>query len=70
MADDVKFDEEENIVGQNRGLGNLSDGRSGLIKLVMNLHLAKNETQANYVLIIIMVLTFITTFVVISRYLL
>jgi hypothetical protein len=67
---DVQFDEEESLVGQNRMLGNLGDGRSGLVKLIMSLRLAKTEAQANYVLIAIMVLSFLTTFIVISKYLL
>lgn len=69
MSDDVKFDEEENLVQQNRRFGSLSDGRTGLVKLIMSLHLAKTEAQANYVLIGIMVAAFLATFVIISRYL-
>lgn len=67
---DVQFDEEESLIHQSRKFGNLSDGRTGLVKLIMNLHLAKTEAQANYVLIGIMVLAFLATFVVISKYLL
>lgn len=67
---DVQFDEEESMVRQNRAMGNLNDGRTGLVKLIMNLKLAKTEAQANYVLIAIMVFAFITTFIVISKYLL
>jgi hypothetical protein len=67
---DVQFDEEEVLISQSNRMGNLSDTRSGLVKLVMNLRLAKTEAQANYVLIGIMLLSFIAMFVVISRYLL
>lgn len=67
---DVQFDEEEVFIKQSNNLGNLSDARSGLVKIVMALHLAKNESQANYVLIAVMLASFIATFFVISKYLL
>lgn len=66
---DVQFDEEESFVRQSKKFGNLSDGRTGLVKIIMSLRLAKTEEQANYVLIGIMILAFLATFVVISQYL-
>ena len=66
---DVQFDEEEMMVSQARKMTDLSDARSGLVKIVMDLHLAKTESQANYVLIGIMLASFIATFFVISHYL-
>lgn len=66
---DVEFNEEEVLIDQTRR-GNLSDTRSGLVKLVMSLKLAKTEAQANYVLIIVMLFAFLATIFIISRYIL
>ncbi len=66
---DVHLDDEEMMVEGSSRMGNLSDNRSAIVKLVMNLKLAKTEAQANYVLIGVMIVAFIATFFIISRYL-
>ena len=64
---DVQFEEEETMLNQT-GYAR-SAGPKGLVKIIIGLGLAKNETGANYVLIGIMMVSLIATMFVISRYL-
>lgn len=69
MADnDVQFEEDETALA-GRAYAALNEPR-GLPKLVIKLDLAKNEAQANYVLIAIMVCALLATMYVISHYVL
>lgn len=66
MPDDVQFEEEDTMLTQT---ANLSREPSGLTKLAMRFG-AKNEAQANYILIGVMVICLIATMYVISTYVL
>lgn len=65
---DVQFEDEDVMLAET-GRFNKGDEAKGLMKLAMRLG-AKNETQASYVLIGIMVACLIATMYVISRYIL
>jgi len=62
---DVQFEEEPELVSQET---RVRHGAKGLVKLVMRLG-AKNENQATYILIGIMVVCLIATMYIISTYL-
>lgn len=65
MSDEVKFDEEEVLVDRASQVSR----RTALVNLIIRLKLAKNDTQANYVLVGIMIICLLATLFVISRYL-
>lgn len=67
MADDVQFEEEDAMI--TRVAYNSLNEPKGLSKIVIRLGLAKNESQANYVLIGVMVVALLATLYVISHYL-
>jgi len=65
MSDEVRFEEDEILVDKASQLSR----KTALTNLIMKMGV-KTESQANYVLIGIMFVAFITTFYVISTYLL
>ena len=65
---DVQFEDEDVMLAETSKFSR-DDEAKGLMKLAMHLG-AKNETQASYVLIGIMVACLIATMYVISRYIL
>jgi hypothetical protein len=65
MSDEVRFEEDEILVDKASQLSR----RTALTSFIMKMGV-KTESQANYVLIGIMVAAFIATFYVISTYLL
>ncbi len=67
MSDEVTFEEEEILVDS---ASQVSRHSSALTNMIMHTGLAKNESQANYVLIGIMVACLLLTIFVIARYLL
>lgn len=62
----VKFEEDEILIDK----ASLVSRRTALAGFVMKLGLAKSESQANYILIGVMVVCLLTTLFVISQYLL
>jgi hypothetical protein len=62
----VKFEEDEILIDK----ASLVSRRTALAGLIMKLGLAKTESQANYVLIGVMVFCLLTTLYVITRFLL
>lgn len=67
MADDVQFEEEDAMI--TRAAYDSLNEPKGLAKLVIKIGIAKDESQANYVLIGIMVAALLATLYVISHYL-
>lgn len=63
---DVQFEEEKELISQET---RIKHGAKGLVKLAMRLG-AKNENQATYILIGVMVFCLIATMYVISNYIL
>ncbi len=61
----VKFEEDEVLVDK----ASLTSRRTALAGMIMKLGIAKNETQANYVLIGLMVVCLLATLYVVSRFL-
>ncbi len=66
MSDEVKFEEEEILVDR---ASQISRG-SALTNLLLRSGIAKNESQATYILIAIMVAALLATLYVVSQYLL
>ncbi len=66
MSDEVKFEEEEILVDRASQISR----RSTITNLILKTGLAKNDSQANYVLIGVMAVCLLLTIFVISRYLL
>ncbi|MEK7390735.1 MAG: hypothetical protein AAB635_01190 [Patescibacteria group bacterium] len=65
MSDEVKFEEEEILIDRASQISR----RSTLAGFIMQLGLAKTESQATYILIGIIVASLLATIFVISRYL-
>jgi hypothetical protein len=65
MSDEVKFEEEEILVDR---ASQVSRG-SALTNFILRSGIAKDEAQASYILIGVMVACLLTTLFVISRYL-
>ena len=63
---DVQFEEEDILISE---ASKINQGAKGLIKLTMRFG-AKDENQASYILIGVMVLCLIATMYVISTYIL
>lgn len=65
MSEGVKFEEEVVLVDQASQVSR----RSALTNMIMKIGIAKDESQANYVLIGILCVSLLATIYVISRYL-